>query len=139
MRGRGNFGRHYGRGYDHDHGYGSASGYGYGHGPGYGCGWSQNWRGQVQPPEGFTYLGPCRCGTGPHACWQEKETGRLFRGFPGYRGWFRPGYVSPEREPSKEDLLSELNWLKQEKEELEARIKELEETLKKKYKKEEEK
>ncbi|HAR35899.1 MAG TPA: hypothetical protein DCR87_03135 [Acidobacteria bacterium] len=124
---RGYYGRHYGYGY------------GQGFGPGYGRGWHQNWRGQVQPPEGFTYLGPCRCGFGPNAYWQERETGHIFRGFPGYRGWFRPGYAGPEQEPADEDLRSELNWLKQEKEELETRIKELEETLKKKYKEEEEK
>lgn len=111
----------------------------FGHGPGYGYGAYYDPAGQVQSPEGYIYLGPCRCGFGPHAYWKDRQTGRVFRGSPGYAGWFRPGYGWPVQEPSVEDLSSEINWLKQEKEELGARIKELEETLKKKYKEEKQK
>ncbi|MGB9907779.1 MAG: hypothetical protein ACPLRR_10395 [Candidatus Saccharicenans sp.] len=123
---RGYYGRNYGRGF--------GPGAGPGYGPGYGRGWCHDWPDELKTPEGYSYLGPCRCGFGPHAFWQEKETGRIFRGFPGYGGWFRPGYPWPGRKPSEEDLKSELDWLKQAREDLEARIKDLEETLKKEEK-----
>lgn len=117
---RGYSGRHFGRGY------------GQGYGAGYGRGWCHDLPGAVRPPEGFTYLGPCRCGSGPHAYWQDKKTGRIFHGSPHYGTWFGPGYGWPGREPSEEELKSELDWLKQQKEELEKRIQEMEEALKQK-------
>ncbi len=76
--------------------------------------------------EGYSYLGPCRCGFGPHAFWQEKATGRIFRGFPGWQKAPWP-YVSPK----EADLQTELDLLKQEKKDLEIRIRDLEEELKK--------
>lgn len=101
--------------------------FGYG---GYGMG--RSWRGAAGwwlKPEGYTYLGPCRCGFGPHGFWQERSTGRIFRGFPSYGGW----RVSPlaYAHSEAEDLRSELNWLKKEKENLEIKIEELEAELQK--------
>ncbi len=107
----------------------SRRGYGLGYGPGYGRGWHYHWPGAVRSPEGFKYLGPCRCGFGPHAYWQEEETGRVFRGYPGYEAVPHPGYDRAEKEPSPEELKSKLNWLKQKKEELEKRIREMEEKI----------
>jgi hypothetical protein len=123
---------YYGRNYGQD--------YGQSYGPGYGRGWCHDWSGCFQEPEGYTYLGPCRCSHGPNAYWQEKQTGRIFRGYPGsgYGFCHEPGYGRGYgwkwREPSREDLTSEMNWLKQEKEELEKRIQDLEEELKEKEK-----
>lgn len=98
----------------------------------WGFGWRHGWRGGAgkRPWRWFTrgdyeYIGPCRCGFGPHAFWMERSTGRAFRGFPGPSGgpW-------PVR-PTVEDLRSELKWLKEEKEELERRISELEAQIQK--------
>lgn len=107
-------------------------GYGQGYGPGSGRSWCHDWTGQVNIPEGYDYLGPCRCGFGPNAFWQDKETGRIFRAFPGHAGRFKPGYSWTGRQPSEEDLKAELDWLRQEKEDLEKKIQELEESLKEK-------
>lgn len=44
---------------------------------GYKRGWKRErglWRTNL---EGYTYLGPCKCGAGPDAYYQEKRTGRI--------------------------------------------------------------
>jgi len=100
----------------------------YGHwglGKGYG-----HFKGWYPPPEGYTYLGPCRCGFGPHAFWQEKVSGRIFRGFPGWQ----PGLRFDSRRD--EVLQAELNRLKKEKEELEKMILDLEAELQRRKEKE---
>ncbi len=69
-------------------------------------------------PRGYTYVGPCRCGTGPHAFYQDTQ-GRLI---PAHHLCNQP--VSFQ--PTKEDLKAELEALKEEKAELEKYITELE-------------
>jgi hypothetical protein len=105
--------------------------YGCGRGRGYGPNRPGNRSGRVREPEGFAYLGPCRCGLGPNAFWQEKESGRVSRGFPGaYVGRdYYPDFGRRRGEPAQEDLRSELDRLKQEKEEMERRIRDLEAKL----------
>lgn len=34
------------------------------------------WQLPVGAPSGYTYIGPCRCGTGPHAFYQDRS-GRI--------------------------------------------------------------
>ena len=76
----------------------------------------------VSVPEGYTYIGPCRCGFGPDAFYRDKSgtvvhaSQLLHRGVP--------------QTISAQDLEAEVNQLKVEKEELEERIKELEGQLK---------
>jgi hypothetical protein len=77
----------------------------------------------VATPEAYTYVGPCRCGFGPDAFYQDKG-GRIVHAHQVYR-WGVP------RTPRGENLETEVNWLREEKAELEGRIKELEERLKK--------
>jgi len=92
--------------------------WGYGHcrlGRGY---WRQ--RGWWPSVEGYTYLGPCRCGFGPHAFWQEKTSGRIFRGLPPWQADLG------SKTETYEELRAELNRLKREKEELEKIIRDLE-------------
>ena len=81
----------------------------------------------VSAPEGYTYLGPCRCGFGPDAFYRDKS-GRIIpaaqvcrRGIP--------------TTPAAEEFETEMGQLRAEKAELERRIKELEEHLKGKERK----
>ncbi|NPA15426.1 MAG: hypothetical protein GXO44_02610 [Deferribacteres bacterium] len=93
---------------------------------GYGFGWRRGWGGgfggwrhrRWLPPQtvarGLTYIGPCRCGWGPHAFYMD-EAGRVLHASQLFWG-------------SYED---EVEALKEEKRFLEERLKELEERLKK--------
>ena len=85
---------------------------------GYGRGWNRCWWPETVTPSGYTYVGPCRCGTGPHAFYQDQK-GRIVHARSLYRG-----RISPE--PTIEDLKIELEALNREKQELEKRIEELE-------------
>ncbi len=101
---------------------------------GYGCGWGRGsgrgmGRGWWAPygyrtPQGYTYVGPCRCGFGPRAFYTDDQ-GRLLHASQvwGWGGWtpWTPGYA-----PSQ----SEAKTLKAEKADLENRLKEIEERLK---------
>ncbi len=92
-------------------------GFGRRHGWG-GCGWGRGWGRFYRAPvdvEGYTYIGPCRCGWGPHAFYRD-PSGRIVHASEvfGY------GY----------DPKDELEALKREKEELEKRIRELEKQIK---------
>ena len=78
----------------------------------------RHWWPKIGAPEGYTYLGPCRCGIGPHAFYQDQK-GRIVPGRDLYCRGFTP-------EPTKEDLKTELKALKQEEQELKKRIAELE-------------
>lgn len=72
-------------------------------------------------PRGYTYVGSCRCGTGPHAFYQDAQ-GRVV---PAHQLYYRDTYV----QPTKEDLQSELESLRAEKAELEKDIAELEKEI----------
>ncbi len=105
-------------------------GYGQAFGGSFGRGWCRLRPFAVRHPEDFTYLGPCRCGFGPNAFWQEKKTGHIFRGLLPYGAWFEAIYSGSSREISADELKAELDWLKKEKENLERKIQEVEESLK---------
>jgi hypothetical protein len=81
----------------------------------------------VSPPEGCTYIGPCRYGFGPEAFCQDKS-GRIVHASQV----FRTG-ISPI--PTKRDFEGEVGRLKEEKVELEERMRELVEHLKGKERK----
>jgi hypothetical protein len=92
---------------------------------GYGRGWHRGrfWRyAAVSAPEGCTYVGPCRCGFGPDAFYQDKS-GRIVHASQIYRRGI-PSTLT------REDFEAEVNQLKAEKAELEKRIMELEKHLK---------
>ncbi len=97
-------------------------GYGWGYGRGFGRGWGRGWWGLYgyRTPQGYTYVGPCRCGFGPHAFYMD-SAGRLVHASQVWGGWVPP-YPSPSR--------SEAEDLKAEKADLEARLKEIEARLK---------
>lgn len=65
-------------------------------------------------PAGYTYVGPCRCGTGPNAYYQD-ASGRLVRSWQ----------VLPPAPPA-EDLKAQIESLKEEKARLERRVEDLE-------------
>lgn len=88
--------------------------YGYGRGR---FGWAR----RPINPRGYTYVGPCRCGTGPHAFYQDAQ-GRIIPAHHLYRNIYN--------QPTKDDLKAELEALKQEKADLEKYITELEEQTK---------
>ena len=88
---------------------------------GYGRGWHRKWP-EITAPSGYTYIGPCRCGTGPHAFYQD-PSGKIVHTWDVYR-W---GIPTTSRE---EDLKAELEALKEEKTELEKRIEEIEKQIK---------
>lgn len=93
-------------------------------------GWHRRGWWQMSPvkiPEGYSYIGPCRCGTGPNAFYQD-ASGRIVHAWQLYRFGVPP-------EPAKEDIKADLEVLKAEKEELERRIDELEKQLKEKEQK----
>lgn len=87
---------------------------------GYGRRWHW-WMPKITQPKGYRYIGPCRCGTGPHAFYQD-ESGRVIHAWDLYRWGVPPT-------PTKEDVKDELEALKQEKLELEKRIEELEKQM----------
>ena len=72
--------------------------------------------------DGYTYIGHCRCGFGPNAFYQDAN-GRIVHASRVYCGEIREPRV-------EEDLTKEITYLKKEKEELEKRIKKIEEKLK---------
>ncbi len=79
-------------------------------------------------PSGYSYIGHCQCGTGPHAYYQAPD-GRIVSA--GQLCHF--GFPSA---PSKEDLKTELEALKDEKHQLEKHIADLEKHLEEKKVKE---
>lgn len=93
------------------------------------CGYRRGGFGRTRRPVNFhnyTYVGPCRCGNGPHAFYQD-EQGRIIPAHHLY-------YNYPPYQPTKEDLKAELKAAKQEKEEMEKYIKELEQEINSKQK-----
>jgi hypothetical protein len=107
MWGRGGFGWR-GRGW----GYGGRGGWGYGGGGGW------RWYGYTYAPtasvKSYTYVGPCRCGFGPHAYYMDSE-GRLVHASQIFSG------VVP---------YNEVESLRQEKKELERRLQDIESRIK---------
>jgi hypothetical protein len=93
---------------------------------GRGRGWHRGYRSWSQAPvgvlEGYTYIGPCRCGFGPDAYYQDKS-GRVVHATQIFRKGIAPTLI-------KDDFEAELSQLRAEKTELEKRIKELEEHFK---------
>ncbi len=89
---------------------------------GYRRGYRYWWRQPPTIPPGYIYTGPCRCGFGPHAFYRD-PSGRIIHAW-GPWGWEIPPA------PTEEDLKAELAALKNEKEELEKRIAELEKQIK---------
>ena len=69
---------------------------------------------------GYRYLGPCRCGFGPHAYYLDE------RGRPVHARRVAP---FPLPETPYESVLSELEQLRKEKAELETRLAEIEKEL----------
>ena len=97
---------------------------------GYGRGWhrsGRHWQPPISAPEGYTYAGPCRCGFGPDAFYQDRS-GTIVHASQVYGRGIPPL-------PTREDFKAEVTQLKSDKAELEKRIKELEEYLKTKGKK----
>jgi len=76
----------------------------------------------VSVPEGFTYIGPCKCGFGPDAFYRDKS-GRIIHASQFFH-WGIPPTTSTK------SIEAEVNQLKVEKEELEKRIKEIEDQFK---------
>lgn len=69
-------------------------------------------------PAGYRYIGPCRCGMGPHAFFMDPR-GRIIHASALWR--------VPSAVPASGDLEAELEALRKEKAYLEKRIQELEE------------
>ena len=92
---------------------------------GFGRGWggrgSGYWWGPRLAPAGYTYVGPCRCGLGPHAYYQD-ASGRVVPAGAVFRG---ATWVPPAPTPTS----AELEQLRAEKAELERRLSELERKL----------
>jgi hypothetical protein len=99
----------------------------YGHGRGwFGYGRSgYQWTRTAPAPAGYRYVGPCRCGWGPNAFYQD-ASGRIVHASELYR-WGGPA-VAPTT--IQGDLKAELEALKEEKQDLEKRITELEKLAK---------
>lgn len=97
------------------------------YGRGWGRGFGRGWWGApygYRTPQGYTYVGPCRCGFGPRAFYVDSQ-GRLLHasqvwGWGGWAPWV-PGYVPGQNEAES---------LKAEKATLENRLKEIEDRLK---------
>ncbi|HUU50683.1 MAG TPA: hypothetical protein VMW81_06975 [Nitrospinota bacterium] len=94
---------------------------------GRGRGWWPGWYSKATP-SGYSYIGPCLCGFGPHAYYQD-PAGRMAHASQVYS--FGP---VPPSSATKEDLEYELKILKDEKAELEKRLNEIEKELKKEEK-----
>ena len=91
---------------------------GYGYGRGSRGAW---WGGAaVSPAAGYTYLGPCRCGTGPHAYYQDAN-GQVLTAAQVFR---------PAQPAAARVTQTELERLRAEKADLERRLAALEERLK---------
>ncbi|PIV70079.1 MAG: hypothetical protein COS08_02120 [Euryarchaeota archaeon CG01_land_8_20_14_3_00_38_12] len=89
---------------------------GYGRGP-QGC-----YREPIEVPSGYSYIGPCRCGHGPDAYYRTPD-GRILHASQ-VSGTPIPLVIAPTKE-------QEIEQLKAEKEMLERRLKEIDDTLKK--------
>ncbi len=87
---------------------------------GYGRRW-RRWSRLATAPRGYNYVGPCRCGTGPHAFYEDAQ-GRVVTARQLFR---RSDYAGI----TKDDLKTELEALKQEKAELEKEIQDLEKDI----------
>ena len=94
---------------------------------GHGRGWHRKWWAGIVAPSGYTYIGPCRCGTGPHAFYQDPG-GKIVHAWNVYRCGIPT--------TSGEDLKAKLEALKEEKKELEKRIEEIEKQIKEEKNKE---
>lgn len=94
---------------------------------GRGRGWWYRWP-RTAAPSGYSYVGPCLCGFGPHAFYQD-ATGRIAHASQVYS--FGP---APPASPTRDDLEYELKLLRDEKAELEKRLKDIEDQLKKEEK-----
>jgi hypothetical protein len=100
---------------------------GYGWGYGRGRGWRYHrrrwrWRPGITP-EGWSYLGPCRCGWGSHAYWQTPE-GEIVP--PWGELPIAPSVPTATKEAEIEDLKAYETQLKQELEEIRKRLESLE-------------
>lgn len=93
---------------------------------GYGKGWHR-WRPKMAVPPGYTYIGPCRCGTGPHAFYQD-PSGRTVHASQLHIFGLLPSAET-------EDLRAKIESLKEEKAQLEKRVEKLEEQLREKTQK----
>ena len=91
----------------------------YGYGRGRGSGWWE--QPVIDAPTGYRYVGPCRCGFGPNAYYQD-ERDRLYHA----RHFHRFGFSAPVETVVTQ---AELDDLKREKADLEKRIRELEKRL----------
>ena len=93
---------------------------------GYGRGWHRGYRSwrqfPVGAPEGYTYIGPCRCGFGPDAFYQDKS-GRIVHASQIY-------HRGIPATPTEEEFEAEVDRLKEEKTEVEKKIKEIKGHLK---------
>ena len=78
----------------------------------------------------YRYVGPCRCGLGPHAFYVDEKTGALVHAWDLYRG-YAPGYVGTDERAYLEETIRELEEEKRMLEEELARIKKRLDELKK--------
>jgi len=78
-------------------------------------GYRHFWRSPFLAPSGYEYLGPCRCGWGPHAFYRTPE-GHITRA---------PGLPLPELKPEEE-----AKWLEEEAKALQEELRRVEERLK---------
>lgn len=93
-----------------------------------GGGWYRGCWPLASTPKGYTYVGPFRCGSGPHALYRD-PSGRALHAWDLYR------WGMPPVNRTQEDMEAELDLLRQERSHLEERIKELEKQLKDKQEK----
>ncbi|MDI6784226.1 MAG: hypothetical protein QME64_09070 [bacterium] len=75
----------------------------------------------VTVPQGYTYIGPCRCGCGPDAYYQDAN-GRILHAAQVFA-------TNPDMPISKSAISPAVEQMKQEKAVLEKRIQELESQL----------
>ena len=89
----------------------------------YGRGRGGGWWGRpvVDAPEGYRYVGPCRCGFGPNAYYQDDRR-RLYHAGHVHRFGFPASWETGVSQ-------AELDNLRREKAQLEKRIRDLEERL----------
>ena len=99
-------------------------GLGFRHGFG---GWYDRRVARPTTPSGYRYVGPCRCGNGPHAFYETPE-GRVV---PAYEV-FSSGYTVPY---TREDLKAEKRYIEEEMKHLEERLNEIKDKLEKEQKK----
>ncbi|AIJ06158.1 hypothetical protein JH146_1316 [Methanocaldococcus bathoardescens] len=78
----------------------------------------------------YRYVGPCRCGLGPHAFYVDEKTGALVHAWDIYRG-YAPGFVGTDERTYLEETIKELEEEKKMLEEELARIKKRLDELKK--------